>query len=98
MGGGQLMAKNEEDIIASLYDQASTSVAAESVMTAIGPQLERRIDIAMGHLFQAAPELGPLLDARAKLRAIYDMRKKLKEQINSGAPAVKALNEMMKGD
>ena len=90
------MKPNTSRNISELYDEASASVAADTLMQAVGPQLEKRMEILINQLVMAPAELGPLLDLRAKLSAVWHMRKTLKDMALKGQSAVEAFQDMLK--
>jgi plasmid maintenance system antidote protein VapI len=81
--------------IEEIYEAASASVAAKTLLDAMGPQLKRAMALRMKALFDAAPELGPLLDARAQLKAVYDMQQGLEREEKSGRGAVERMTKLL---
>lgn len=81
--------------IEDLYEEASASVAAETLLSAMGPQLERAFNFRLTQLFTAPPELGAILDARAQLKAIWDMKKGLTDEMKKGRGAVDVFNKLL---
>jgi hypothetical protein len=81
--------------IESLYETASASVAAQTLLDAMGPQLERALAMRLNALFQAPAELGAVLDARAQLKAVYDLKEGLKNQMKKGQSAVDIFNKLL---
>jgi hypothetical protein len=84
-----------EPTIEDLYETASASVAAQTLLDAMRPQLERAFDGNMQLLFNAPPELGALLDARAKLKVVWDMQQGLKRDAKRGQKAVDIMNNLL---
>lgn len=91
MGGD----KPAEPAIQDLYETASASVAAQTLLDAMGPHLERSFELALSNFFKCEPELGSLLDCRAKLKAIYDIKKGLINEMKKGQPAVEAFTKLL---
>src|SRR5260370_18756354 len=89
--GGRPPKKEIED----LYDEASASVAAETFLQAVKPQWDRAFNLRLKLLFDAAPELGAVLDARAQLKAIYDLREGLEKDVKKGKAAVEVFNQLL---
>ena len=87
--------KPPEPSLEDLYENASASVAAETLLQAMGPQLDRALNYRLSALFQAKPELGELLDCRAQLKAVWDMKQGLTNQMKKGSGAVKIMNELL---
>jgi len=81
--------------IEDLYETASASVAAQTLLEAMGPQLEKALHLRMMKLFDAPPELGALLDARAQIKAVWDMQQGLTRDAKKGQAAVEIFNQML---
>lgn len=81
--------------IEDLYAEASASVAAQTLLDAMTPQIERAFATRLRALFDAAPELGALLDARAQLKAIWDFKVGLSNDAKRGKAAVDVFNELL---
>lgn len=91
MLGLQPPKKNIED----LYEVAQASVAAETLLATMRPQLEKAFELKLNILFDAPPELGALLDARAQIKAIYDMRISLQRDAKKGKKAVEMFSNLL---
>lgn len=89
------MSRKVNGNVVGLYEEASASLAAQTLMSAVGPQIDRRLEILINQLVMAPAELGPLLDLRAKLSAVWYMRKSLKDMATKGQSAVEAFNQML---
>ena len=61
----------------------------------MSPQLERAFNFRLTALFNAPPELGAILDARAQLKAIWDMKKGLTDEMKRGRSAVEVFNKLL---
>jgi plasmid maintenance system antidote protein VapI len=88
-------ARPPEQSIEDIYEHASASVAAKTLLDAMGPQLKRAMALRLKALFDAAPELGALLDARAQLKAVYDMQQGLEREEKSGRGAVEKMTQLL---
>jgi hypothetical protein len=84
-----------EPTIQDIYETASASVAAQTLLDAMKPQLSRAVEGRLKALFDAPPELGALLDARAQLKAIWDMKFGLERDAKKGAKAVEIMNNLL---
>jgi hypothetical protein len=60
-----------------LYNEAELGASADAVLRALDPLIERRLGILLDQFSLCAPELGPLLDLRAKISEIWRMRKEV---------------------
>ena len=87
--------KPPERPIEDIYETASASVAAQTLLEAMGPQLDKALEFRLAQLFQAKPELGELLDARAQLKAVWEMKKGLVDQMKKGQAAVDIMNQLL---
>ena len=87
--------KKPEPTLEDLYDTASASVAAETLLTAMRPKLEHSIKMRIRALFEAPAELGPMLNARAELKAIWDLQQGLENESKKGRPAVEIMNNLL---
>lgn len=81
--------------IEDLYETASASVAAQTLLDAMGPQLEKALSLNLQLLFDCKPELGELLDCRAKLKVVWDMKKGLQRDALKGQKAVEIFNDLL---
>lgn len=81
--------------ITDIYEEASASVAAETLLQAMRPQLKKAIELRLATLFSCPPELGPLLDARAQLKAVWDMQTGLERDIKKGRGAVQVMTDLL---
>lgn len=91
VGGAEAPQKSIEE----LYETASASVAAQTLLDAMGPQLERSFEFRLIQLFKAPAELGSILDARAHLRAVYDLKKGLQNEMKKGQSAVETFSRLL---
>jgi hypothetical protein len=58
-----------------LYNEAELGASADTVLRALDPMIERRLGQLLDQFSACAPELGPLLDLRAKITEVWRMRK-----------------------
>lgn len=84
-----------EPTITDIYETASASVAAQTLLDAMKPQLDRALDARVRALFDAPAELGALLDARAQLKAVWDMKFGLERDAKKGAKAIEIMNNLL---
>ena len=97
------MAINENPIkqpkyeaIDELYNVAELGVAAETVVKAITPIIERRLGFLLDQFSKCAPELGPLLQLQAQITEVWRLRQELKIQAMKGQTALEALQKILK--
>ncbi len=97
---GSPIASRQNPALDELWDTASVSVAAETLLHAVEPDLDKLFEILMGEFGKCAPELGSLLDFRAKLMSVWTMKSRLKRNVKAGMPAREAFLKMWieKGD
>jgi len=74
-----------------LYSSMEIGAASETVLKALDPIIEKRLGILLDQLAMALPELGPILDIRAKICETWRMRKSLKDAASKGKNAVDAV-------
>lgn len=60
-----------------LYTEAELGASADTVLRAVDPLIERRLGLLLDQFASCAPELGPLLDFKAKISEIWRMRKEI---------------------
>lgn len=95
MGGPTPPKSVSKEDIQELYDTASASVAAQTLLDAMGPQLEKAMGLRLAKLFECKPELGELLDARASLKAVWELKQGLNAQAKKGQNAVDVFNKLL---
>ena len=74
------------------YETINQSVGAQTMLETLGPMIDRQLDGLIAQLQFLPPELGPLLDARAKIVNIWRM----KQRLSQGAARGKELTEVFK--
>lgn len=84
-----------------LYGQIEVGAAADTILRVIDPIVEQRLGELLTKLEQAPPELGAILDIRAKICEVWRMRRRIKERNLVGKNAVgiiKGLFEVEEGN
>lgn len=74
------------------YELINQSVGAETMLGTLGPMIDRQLDGLIAQLQFQPPELGPLLDFRAKIVNLWRMKQRLRQ----GAAKGKELTEVFK--
>lgn len=85
------------DQIQRVYDDADAGVGATTLLKALEPMIERRFDSLLDQFAQVPPELGPLLDFRAKIGEIQRIRRELRQAKMKGARAMEVLSRIVVG-
>jgi len=85
------------DQIQQVYDEADAGVGAATLLKALEPMIERRFDSLLDQFAQLPPELGPLLDFRAKIGEIQRIRRELRQAKMKGARAMEVLSSIISG-
>lgn len=62
-----------------LYNEAELGASADTVLRALDPMIERRLGHLLDQLSSCTPELGALLDIRAKISEVWRMRREVLE-------------------
>lgn len=60
-----------------LYNEAELGASADAVLRALDPMIERRLGLLLDQFSVCAPELGALLDLKAKINEVWRMRKEI---------------------
>lgn len=60
-----------------LYTEAELGASADTVLRAVDPLIERRLGLLLDQFASCAPELGPLLDFKAKISELWRMRREI---------------------
>ena len=71
-----------------LYGSIEMGAAADTILGLIDPIVEQRLGELLNKLEQCPPELGPILDIKARICEMWRMRKKIKERQLVGRKAV----------
>ena len=75
-------------------DIAIRGVGADTLLSVLGPLIEKRFEAVLGQLFSAAPTLENMLDARAQLRELWRVRHELQQVRQEGKDVSEALKQM----
>lgn len=87
--------RNNISKVEELCNKADQGVAAEVVLRAMDPILERRLGLLLNQFEQCPPELGPLLDLRAKISEVWIMRREMNLLAGKGKTAAEALSRIL---
>ena len=71
-----------------LYGSIEMGAAADTILGLIDPIVEQRLGELLNKLEACPPELGPILDIKARICEMWRMRKKIKEKQLVGRKAV----------
>ena len=74
---------------------ADLGYSSELVLKAFDPWIERRLSALLDEFSLAAPELGILLDIRARICVVWSIRKELKKGEAKGKDAVKRMEAIL---
>lgn len=81
--------------IESAYKEMERGATASSILNTLDPILEKRLGTLLDQFRQCPPELGALLDHRAKICEVWSMRKELKDASKLGKSAAAILEAMI---
>lgn len=95
--GGLIPRKPVEQLeaIQSLYGKVDKGTAAETVIRLLDPIIEQRLGLLLNQLEQCPPELGPMLDLRAKISEVWRIRKELTSFSKQGSNALEVLKNVI---
>lgn len=95
--GGLIPRKPVEGLeaIQSLYGAVDKGTAAETVIRVLDPIIEQRLGVLLDQLAACPPELGPILDIRAKIGEVWRIRKDLTSVSKTGKNALEALKSVV---
>ena len=68
------------EAVEKLYQEADIGVSAETVLSALDPLIERRLAFLLDQFAICDPELGKLLDLKARIAETWRIRKELKNE------------------
>lgn len=80
-----------------LNNDAALGQSSADVLRALDPWVERRLSALLDEFSIAAPELGVLLDIRAKICEVWRIRKEIKKNAAKGVDAVKRMEAILGG-
>mgnify|MGYP001607782653 FL=1 len=83
------------EAVDELYATADIGVASETVLKALDPLIERRLGALLDQFSVCAPELGPLLDLKARISETWRIRKELKMASMRGKKALDSLQAIL---
>lgn len=78
-----------------LYNEAELGASSDTVLRALDPIIERRLGQLLDQFAQCAPELGPLLDLRAKITETWRIRKELLQARSKGRASWEILQRIL---
>lgn len=81
--------------IDTAWKEMSRGATAQSVLNVLDPILEARLGTLLDSFRQCPPELGPLLDHRAKICEVWRMRKELSDAGKVGKSAAATLEALI---
>ena len=81
--------------IDSAWKEMERGATAQSVLNVLDPILEARLGVLLDSFRQCTPELGALLDHRAKICEVWRMRKELKDAGKIGKSAVAIIEALV---
>lgn len=81
--------------IDSAYKEMERGASAESILRVLDPMLEKRLGLLLDGFRQCPPELGALLDYRARICEVWRMRKELSDAGKIGKSAAAVLEAIV---
>lgn len=78
-----------------LYNEAELGASSDTVLRALDPIIERRLGHLLDQFAQCAPELGSLLDLRAKITETWRIRKELLQSRDRGRRSWEVLQRIL---
>ena len=81
--------------IDTAWKEMERGATAQSVLNVLDPILEARLGTLLDSFRQCAPELGALLDHRAKICEVWRMRKELRDAGKIGKSAAATLEALV---
>lgn len=78
-----------------LYNEAELGASSDTVLRALDPIIEKRLGLLLDQFAQCAPELGPLLDLRAKITETWRIRKELLNARSRGRRSWETLQQIL---
>lgn len=81
--------------IDAAYKEMERGATAQSIVNVLDPILEKRLGTLLDQFRQCPPELGPLLDHRAKICEVWSMRKELTDAAKLGKSSAAVIEAMI---
>lgn len=81
--------------IDAAWKEMERGATAESVLKTLDPLIDERLGFLLDDLRKCPPELGPLLDLRAKICELWRIRKELKDRGKLGKSATAVLESIV---
>jgi hypothetical protein len=78
-----------------LYSEAELGASADTVLRAVDPLIERRLGLLLDQFASCAPELGPLLDFKAKISELWRMRREILVSREKGRKSWETLQSVL---
>lgn len=88
---------NLEEQAKRLSDDSELGYSSEVVLKGLEPIIERRLSALLDEFSICLPELGPLLDVRAKICEVWRIRKQLKSNEGKGKMATMRMEAILSG-
>ncbi|KKK77744.1 hypothetical protein LCGC14_2850510 [marine sediment metagenome] len=87
-----------QDQADSLHNSAELGYSSELVLKAMDPMIERRLGSLLDQFENVKPELGPLLDLRAKISEVWRIRRDMKNNMRNGKNAVDVMKRIVEAN
>ena len=78
-----------------LHNSAELGYSSELVLKAMDPIIDRRLGNLLDQFENVKPELGPLLDLRAKISEVWRIRREMKNNMRNGQNAVDVMKRIV---
>ena len=78
-----------------LYAEINRGQSADAVIRLLDPLMEERLGQLLNKFRQCPPELGPLLDLKAQITEVWNIREVLKNAVKLGMSAQLILETVM---
>ena len=82
----------------ALHDSAELGYSSELVLKAMDPIIERRLGSLLDQFENVKPEMGPLLDLRAKISEVWRIRREMKKNMLNGKNAVDVMKRFVEAN
>ena len=82
----------------ALHNSAELGYSSELVLKSMDPMIDRRLGSLLDQFDNVKPELGPLLDLRAKISEVWRIRKELKKNMSNGQHAVDVMKRIVEAN